>query len=305
MIEQEFIYIVSNQSIPNKVKVGRTTNLKQRIKQLQTTGVPTPYRYEFVALVEDSVTAEKTAHHALRFNRVASNREFFDVSLAAAIEKITRDLTYFKVYWAYTPKNAITLKVQENYTKQAKQKINSLEKKLNAIEVELNSKKKTLYALKEKLQEAKSTLLQQENLLTRVATSLINITNEKIEKRRFQLSEIQNLESLIKSKTHEISKNKIDREDLNNDLIYLRNFYKENLLEVNAELVDDGKRKIDKFFQWERISEKDFKDLSNSPIKIKSSVVIIQPGREGVLLTDENRKEIFVFADDIYNFWKY
>lgn len=305
MIEQEFVYIVSNPSIPNKVKVGRTTNLKQRIKQLQTTGVPTPYRYEFVALVEDSVSAEKTAHHALRFNRVASNREFFDVSPALAIEKITRELTYFKVYWACTPKNAITLKVQENYTKQAKQKITNVEKDLQTIEVEIKNTKKTLQALQEKLQVLKSTLIPQENLLTRVATSLINTTNEKIDKRKFQLSEIQHLENLIKSKTYEMSTNNVSREDLTNDLIYLRSFYKENLLDVNLGLDEAGKRKIEKVFQWERISENEFKDLSNLHKKIMSSVVIIQPGREGVLLTDENRKEIFVESDEVLNFWNY
>jgi hypothetical protein len=36
-----------------------------------------------------------------------------------------------------------------------------------------------------------------------------------------------------------------------------------------------------------------------------SSVVIIQPGREGVLLTDENRKELFVESDEVLNFWTY
>ena len=58
-------------------------------------------------------------------------------------------------------------------------------------------------------------------------------------------------------------------------------------------------------FRWHRTSELSFIDAENPLRKIKSSTVIVQPGYEGVLVTYENGKEIFVFADDISNFWKY
>ena len=58
-------------------------------------------------------------------------------------------------------------------------------------------------------------------------------------------------------------------------------------------------------FRLQRTHELSFIDAENPLRKIKSSTVIVQPGYEGVLVTYENGKEIFVFADDISNFWKY
>ena len=304
MIEQEYIYIVSNPSIPKKVKVGRTTNLKQRIKQLQTTGVPTPYRYEFVALVDDSVSAEKTAHYALRFYRVARNREFFDVSPEIAIEKITRDLIYFKVNWAYTPQNSTTLKVQENYTRQAKTKIFNVEKELEKVNAELKSLKKTQISLEEKLFNLKAKITPQENILVRVSTSLFDVNNKKIQQRKIQLLEIAELENLMVANSQQIKSKKLDRENLNHDLAYLRDFYKNNLIEEKDQ-IDMEEENLVKNFHWDRISENDFKHLSDVKIKIKRSIVIIQPGQEGVLLTDENGKEFFVESSEILNFWNY
>ena len=304
MIEQEFIYIVSNPSIPQKVKVGRTTNLKQRIKQLQTTGVPTPYRYEFVALVDDSVSAEKTAHNALRFHRVASNREFFDVSPEIAIEKITRDLIHFKVNWAYTPQNSTTLKVQENYTRQAKTKIFNVEKELEKVNADLKSLKKTQFSLEEKLFDLKSKITPQENLLVRFSTSLFDIDNKKVQQRKIHLLQIAELENLIVAKSQEINSKKFDRENLNHDLTYLKDLYKNNLTEEKDQIERQEKNLVENF-HWVRISENDFKHHSDVKINIKRSIVIIQPGQEGVLLTDANGKEFFVESSEILNFWKY
>lgn len=37
---KDIVYVLVNEAIPNYVKVGKTTNLEQRIRDLDTTGVP-------------------------------------------------------------------------------------------------------------------------------------------------------------------------------------------------------------------------------------------------------------------------
>ncbi|MDB2668780.1 GIY-YIG nuclease family protein [Alphaproteobacteria bacterium] len=40
----EFVYILTNPTIPDLVKIGRTTNLEERLRSLSShTGVPVPF----------------------------------------------------------------------------------------------------------------------------------------------------------------------------------------------------------------------------------------------------------------------
>ncbi len=141
MIDQ-FVYIVTNPSIPNQIKVGRTTDLDRRLKELQSSGVPTPYRYEFVILVEDSKASEASAHYALRFNRVASNREFFRIEVNAAIKKIADQIKYFKIHWGYTPQNEFTNAISGNLDRLASAQIRKIESELERNNVESKVLKK-------------------------------------------------------------------------------------------------------------------------------------------------------------------
>ena len=81
-----YIYIFSNPSMPDLVKIGITaTSPAQRMVELHTTGVPKPFELEFAAEVADCHACEGAAHRVLDEHRVSTNREFFRVSVRRAI----------------------------------------------------------------------------------------------------------------------------------------------------------------------------------------------------------------------------
>ena len=47
------VYCLTNPSMDNYVKIGETTNLTQRLKSLDTTGVPLPFECVYAIEVED------------------------------------------------------------------------------------------------------------------------------------------------------------------------------------------------------------------------------------------------------------
>lgn len=76
----EIIYILINEAMPGYVKVGRTTNLEQRIRSLDTTSVPIPFECFYACTVKDAISVEKQLHDAFLDHRVRSSREFFEIS---------------------------------------------------------------------------------------------------------------------------------------------------------------------------------------------------------------------------------
>ncbi len=96
-----FLYIVSNPSMPGLVKVGKTTTSpSQRMAELHTTGVPTPFELEFCAEIEDCHVAETLAHVRLARFRLADNREFFRVGPKLAIEHVLPSLGNWRLHYA-------------------------------------------------------------------------------------------------------------------------------------------------------------------------------------------------------------
>lgn len=64
------------------LKVGYTTgDVIDRIRQLNTTGVPTPFEIGATFVVNNPEDCEKRIHLLLEKNRVNQNREFFQLSL--------------------------------------------------------------------------------------------------------------------------------------------------------------------------------------------------------------------------------
>jgi hypothetical protein len=80
MYMKEIIYVLINESMPGYVKIGRTTDLEQRIRTLDTTGIPLPFECFYACTVNDSNFIEKQLHDAFLDNRVRSSREFFEIS---------------------------------------------------------------------------------------------------------------------------------------------------------------------------------------------------------------------------------
>lgn len=86
----EIIYVLTNEAMPGLVKIGRTTtNVEQRIRELDTTGIPLPFQCFYAGLVNDGNEVERKIHYIFGEQRCRRNREFFRVDpnrVKAAIE---------------------------------------------------------------------------------------------------------------------------------------------------------------------------------------------------------------------------
>jgi len=76
----EIIYILINEAMPGYVKIGKTSDLEQRIRSLDTTSVPLPFECFYACRVADAGFVERQLHDAFLDHRVRSSREFFEVS---------------------------------------------------------------------------------------------------------------------------------------------------------------------------------------------------------------------------------
>ncbi len=76
----EIIYVLINEAMPGYVKIGRTTNLEQRIRQMDTTNAPLPFECFYACTVNNAAFVERKLHDAFLDHRVRSNREFFEVA---------------------------------------------------------------------------------------------------------------------------------------------------------------------------------------------------------------------------------
>jgi len=73
-----YVYILSNQSMPGLVKIGKTTrDVFTRATELFQTGVPTPFDVEHYVASPDCHTLENTMHALFDAARVSGSREFF------------------------------------------------------------------------------------------------------------------------------------------------------------------------------------------------------------------------------------
>ena len=88
------IYILINASMPNYVKIGKTVQrVEERMKSLDSTGVPLPFECFYAARVEDIDFVERQLHDAFGDQRVRKNREFFEIDparVAAALRLLSR-----------------------------------------------------------------------------------------------------------------------------------------------------------------------------------------------------------------------
>lgn len=89
--KQELVYLLSNESIPGWVKIGRTNAIDRRVKELYNTSVPLPFKVEETiqtSTLEQSRVLEKSIHSiidtlnpSLRKHTEASRREFFRLTI--------------------------------------------------------------------------------------------------------------------------------------------------------------------------------------------------------------------------------
>ena len=86
------VYVLTNPAFENYVKIGKTINLEQRLRSLDNTSVPLPFRCVFAVEVEDENAVERLLHQAFADNRTRTTREFFEVDARRVIAamKLTR-----------------------------------------------------------------------------------------------------------------------------------------------------------------------------------------------------------------------
>ena len=80
-------YVLVNEGMSGFVKIGQTSDLQQRMKELYSTGVPFPFICKYAVRVDDNDAKnyEKLIHNGLREMRVNPKREFFEVSSDCAV----------------------------------------------------------------------------------------------------------------------------------------------------------------------------------------------------------------------------
>ena len=75
----DIVYILTNPAFPDYIKIGRTSNLKQRLISLDNTSMPLPYECYYAAQVDNASKVEKLLHQSFDKYRVRKNREFFEL----------------------------------------------------------------------------------------------------------------------------------------------------------------------------------------------------------------------------------
>jgi hypothetical protein len=76
----KIVYILTNQSMPDTIKIGITDNLDRRVKELDNTSTPLPFECYYAVEVQDAKLIEKKIHEGLDDKRIRQNREFFNTT---------------------------------------------------------------------------------------------------------------------------------------------------------------------------------------------------------------------------------
>ena len=77
--KRQIVYVLTNSCMDNVIKIGRTDNLDQRLKDLYKTNVPLPFECFFACTVKDSEFVERNIHDAFEDKRISPKREFFEI----------------------------------------------------------------------------------------------------------------------------------------------------------------------------------------------------------------------------------
>ena len=79
------VYVLTNPAFEGYVKIGKTTNLPQRLRSLDNTSVPLPFRCIFAVEVDDEHLVEGLLHKVFADHRTRSTREFFEVDVQRVV----------------------------------------------------------------------------------------------------------------------------------------------------------------------------------------------------------------------------
>ena len=126
-----FVYIMSNPAFPDLIKIGMSKKdpTKDRVSELNQTGVPQPFKVEYYAYVEDESLLERLLHQKFEDERPNKNREFFSTNPAIAINtlkelaSIHSPIKYEEIYFLTPEELEIARKNQETIDQEEWNKI--------------------------------------------------------------------------------------------------------------------------------------------------------------------------------------
>jgi len=80
--------------MPDLVKIGRSIHGgRQRAKEINQTGVPTPFTLEMEMLTDEVCAIEGNIHESLSYCRESENREFFRIGIEEAIAAVINEIS--------------------------------------------------------------------------------------------------------------------------------------------------------------------------------------------------------------------
>lgn len=93
-----YVYILTNRSMPNHIKIGKTTKLPEvRSQELSTsTGIPIPFQVYYAVHVMNCTALETDMHNKFRTCRENLGREFFQLSpeeAKSALDELSKKYT--------------------------------------------------------------------------------------------------------------------------------------------------------------------------------------------------------------------
>lgn len=103
-----FVYIMSNPSFPNWVKIGKSKNPKKRRIALSSTASPHPFRIEFSIESPHYNELEKKTQIYLARYRINKKREFFETDVKTAKNCIIEIAELLKNDLKYLPMRLIS-----------------------------------------------------------------------------------------------------------------------------------------------------------------------------------------------------
>lgn len=91
-----FIYVLSNPELSGLLKIGKTSkDPKNRSDDLYSTGLPAPFKLEYMAFCDDMDALELRVHEKLAGHRPNLDREFFKISRLSAVNTIRNESKQF------------------------------------------------------------------------------------------------------------------------------------------------------------------------------------------------------------------
>ena len=87
--EEGVVYILTNPAFKTYyIKIGYTTNIQDRLRELYNTSVPLPFKVYALMKTKKFKQAEKMIHAAFKSSRIGDDREFFMLKPEEALEQM-------------------------------------------------------------------------------------------------------------------------------------------------------------------------------------------------------------------------